>query len=77
MQKLLAELQAVPALGNVPEDQLEWLINHSTLNQYSQGHVMFEPGQASDEMYILLEGRVRIWLEQKRIHQRSRPHGNR
>ncbi|MEO0897891.1 MAG: ATP-binding protein [Bacteroidota bacterium] len=56
------QLQQVDQLAAVPEDQLQWLIEHSELIQLKPGDPLFIPGQPSDYLYILLSGRIRIWL---------------
>lgn len=56
------QLKAIQAISHVPEVQLQWLIDHSEIISLPKGEALFHPGMASDHMFILLEGRIRIWL---------------
>lgn len=58
---LPTELRAVPALAQVPDEQLEWLFQQSEVRAFKKGERVFEPGQPSQYMYIVLSGRFRIY----------------
>lgn len=61
---LLAQLKANPDIGHVPEAQLQWLIAHSRVLDLAPDDYLFRRGADSHEMYIVLSGRLRIWVEQ-------------
>lgn len=64
MNDVLTTIRLIPELENVPEDQLQWLIDHSEIVEYAVADMVFEPDQDSDNMIIILEGKVRIWFDQ-------------
>lgn len=64
MNDILAELQKIEDISNVPAEQLQWLLDQSECKTFAAGDFMFQPGQPSDYMYIILSGKVRVWLEQ-------------
>ncbi len=59
-----ADLKTVSVLESVPDYELQWLIDHATFQTYKEGEYVFKKGDAADEMYILMEGRVLFYLEQ-------------
>ncbi|TWR24591.1 cyclic nucleotide-binding domain-containing protein [Mucilaginibacter achroorhodeus] len=60
----LAELKAVPALQEVPDDQLQWMLDNGQTVEIKVGERIFEKGQSLDKTYVLIEGRIRIWADQ-------------
>ncbi|GGH21866.1 ATP-binding protein [Mucilaginibacter phyllosphaerae] len=60
----LNELKAIPALENVPDDQLEWLIAVGETVDFEEGTRIFDKGNPLDKTYVILEGRMRICAEQ-------------
>ncbi|MEL6122507.1 MAG: ATP-binding protein [Bacteroidota bacterium] len=57
-------LSSVPALANVPSDQLEWLITVGSEQNYAAGDYLFRRGDDIDKMFIVLDGRFDIRLQQ-------------
>ncbi|MEL6627525.1 MAG: ATP-binding protein [Bacteroidota bacterium] len=62
LQVQVDQLKANQAIGHVPEVQLQWLIDQSEIITVPEGEALFHPGMASDHMFILLEGRIRVWV---------------
>ena len=62
VQVQVDQLKANQAIGHVPEAQLQWLIDHSEIITVPEGEALFHPGMTSDHMFILLEGRIRVWV---------------
>ena len=60
----LTLLQANPDIGHIPEPQLAWLIAHSRELWLEPDDYLFRKGQESQEMFIVLSGRLRIWFDQ-------------
>ena len=60
----LEELRAIPALSEVPYDQLTWLINAGEIIELEEGQRMFDVGEPIDKTSIILEGRVRLCVIQ-------------
>ena len=61
---LLTQLQQVEAIAHVPVPQLKWLIDHSQCRHLPKGDLLFEREQVSDHMYLILAGRIRVWVDQ-------------
>ncbi|MEO1449831.1 MAG: ATP-binding protein [Bacteroidota bacterium] len=62
--ELLAFLQGVEDLKDVSEDDLRWLIEQADIWEIKKGEMFFERGMPADYLYLILEGRTRIWFEQ-------------
>lgn len=64
MSDTLVTIQQIQELNKVPADQLQWLIDHSEVVEFSTGEKVFLPDQDSDQMFIILSGKIRVWFEQ-------------
>lgn len=60
----IERLQSIPAIKDVPAEQLQWLIDHSALLEKKTGELLFNQGDAMKGTYILLEGKFRLCLWQ-------------
>jgi len=58
------QLQQFEALKAVPEDQLEWLEQHSDLIGYADGELMMIDGNKIDGPHFILEGRAFLYMKQ-------------
>jgi signal transduction histidine kinase len=58
------DLKQVPDLSEVPEDQLEWLLQRGELLSVKEGDVIFKTGDPIDRMFIVLEGRFKLTIKQ-------------
>ncbi|NHF60271.1 cyclic nucleotide-binding domain-containing protein [Flavobacteriaceae bacterium TP-CH-4] len=58
------DLRNVSAISEVPEDQLQWLIDNSRLESIPKGGFIFQKGDAIDKLFILLEGEVDVKVDQ-------------
>lgn len=56
-------LRNVSAISEVPEDQLQWLIDQSTLRTIPAGSFVFSRGDTIDQLFVLLEGTYEIKVE--------------
>ncbi|MFA6083483.1 sensor histidine kinase [Mucilaginibacter sp.] len=52
------------AFENVPESQLKWLIDNSRDLLLEAGEFLFLPGKPVNDTYIIIEGRIRLYLLQ-------------
>ena len=59
----IEELKKVIALKDLPDEHLQWIIDHSELWEYEDGTVLFRTGDAVDVMWILLEGNASFYLD--------------
>ena len=57
-------LKKVPALKDLPEDQQEWLMDHSVTSHYEPGDFLFSKGDEIDKLQIIVEGEFTIKVEQ-------------
>lgn len=60
-----AQLKKTEAFVNVPEEQLEWLIENGHTFLLQEGEFLFLPGRPVEDTYIIMEGRVRLYLLQQ------------
>ncbi|HLX66642.1 MAG TPA: cyclic nucleotide-binding domain-containing protein, partial [Puia sp.] len=62
MQTVTAHwLHTIEELGDVPESQLQWMIDNSTILTIREGELFFRPGMTSVGAYILISGRMHIY----------------
>ncbi len=52
-------------IANVPEEQLQYLIDNSKSYELKEDEFLFQKGQPSDHMNLILSGRIRIYSQQK------------
>src|SRR4051812_30331370 len=64
MKLTVAELKAIPALQDVPDDQLQWLIDSGEVTELQPGDLLFDIGDPINVMMIVLEGSFRICVMQ-------------
>jgi CRP-like cAMP-binding protein len=60
MERLLA-LKEIPLFSNLSLDQLEAVHQITKEVEYLPGEVILKQGERGDELYLLIEGRVRIF----------------
>jgi signal transduction histidine kinase len=53
-----SELLRVPAFAELPEDQIQWFLNHSEELHLQPGDAYIVQGAPADAMFVLLEGQV-------------------
>jgi signal transduction histidine kinase len=57
-------LKALETLNNVPDDQLQWLIDNSENNFYKDGDILNEPGSPMTGPHVIIEGSLCYYLMQ-------------
>jgi len=72
MERLLA-LKEIPLFKNLSLDQLEAVHQITKAAEYLPGEVILKQGERGDELYMLLEGRVRIFLNYGLPNEEERP----
>ncbi|GAA4108292.1 ATP-binding protein [Aquimarina addita] len=65
MKITILQLQNVPELLNVPDKQLQWLIDTSYVTVLKVGDYLFKRGDDIDKLFILLKGTVEIKIQQQ------------
>ena len=56
------ELKKVNALKDLPDEHLDWIINHSEYEEHNDGDTLIKTGEPIDEMYFFLEGRMNFYM---------------
>ncbi len=59
----IEELKKVIALKDLPDEHLQWILDHSDYYEYEDGHLIFKTGDPIDVMWILLEGKVYFYMD--------------
>ena len=59
----IQELKTVVSLKDIPENVLQWILDHSEYREYRDGTAIRKVGEAQDEMFILLEGTVSFYMD--------------
>jgi signal transduction histidine kinase len=55
-----SELLRVPAFAELPEDQIEWFLEHSEEIHLQAGDTYIQQGAPADAMFVLLEGQAHM-----------------
>lgn len=61
----VAQLKAIEGLGEVPEAQLQWLVDHSEILEFEKGEFLFRAGEPAEWLFIIFKGKFRAYLSQK------------
>ncbi len=61
---ILERIKEIPELENVPEDQLQWLIDAGEVYQCKQGDMLFKKGSPIDRLLVILDGHFIFKREQ-------------
>jgi signal transduction histidine kinase len=59
----IEELKTVIGLSELPDEHLQWLLDHSELREYHDGDMVVKTGGIPEEMIILLEGKVDYYMD--------------
>ena len=65
-QEALAIVRNADGLGQVPEEQLVWLVDQSQIRFYPAGDFLFRRGEPADYMELVLSGSFRVYREQEK-----------
>jgi signal transduction histidine kinase len=57
------DLKKVIALSDLPDEHLQWLLDHSTYYEFEDGTQLIKKGDPADVMWIMLEGKVSYYLD--------------
>jgi len=62
MQTVTVEwLHTIDQLQDVPEDQLQWMMDNSTIEYIREGEFFFRPGMAAVGCYIMITGKIHVY----------------
>ncbi len=62
---ILDRLKAIEDFKEVPENQLQWIIDNGSCEIYEQGDFLFSKGDKMENMFIVISGRFQIKVEQQ------------
>lgn len=57
--------------GQLNDEDIEWMLTAGTKRFLREGSVLIEQGVASEAVFILLEGRLAVWLKPRRGPERE------
>lgn len=60
----ITSIKAITALSEVPDEQLQWLIEESELIDYELDSYLFKPGDPINKLLIILEGNIILKVQQ-------------
>src|SRR5215510_7515528 len=63
----IGELKAVPAFNDLPNEQLQWILDRGEYHEYEDGSQIKKTGDEADVMFIIIEGSVTFYMD---IHGR-------
>lgn len=56
------KLKKIIALRDLPDEHLEWILEHSKYEEFDDGDIILKTGEIIDEMAILLEGKMDFYM---------------
>src|SRR5689334_12609592 len=64
MQPVAVEdLKKIAALSDLPDEHLQWILDHSEYEEYEDGTQIKKTGDEADVMFITLEGKVSFYFD--------------
>lgn len=69
-KRIVDELRGIPAIADVPEEELSWIADKVTEVSFREGQLIGNEGDPADAFYILLEGELQIRRESDPQDQR-------
>lgn len=58
----IEELKKVIALHDLPDEHLQWILDHSEYHEHEDGEIITKLGDPMEVMWILLEGKVYFYM---------------
>lgn len=62
-QATIEELKTVHALKDLPDEHLQWILDHSRYHEMNDGEVLMKTGQPTDELMFIIEGKLTFYLD--------------
>jgi signal transduction histidine kinase len=56
------DLKHILALAELPEEHLQWIIDHSEYHEYQDGDLLAKYGEPAEVMWLALEGKVAFYM---------------
>src|SRR6187549_1183896 len=58
----IEDLKKVVALNELPDEHLQWILDHSEYYEYADGEIIAKYGEPADTMWIALCGKVAFYM---------------
>lgn len=58
----IEDLRKVIAFADLPDEHLQWIIDHSNYEEYQDGDIIVKYGDPAEVMWIALEGKVTFYM---------------
>src|SRR3954470_11702930 len=58
----IEDLKSVVALRDLPDEHLQWILDHSEYREYADGDLIAKYGEPAEIMWICLEGKVTFYM---------------
>ncbi len=67
---VLADLRKIIALNELPDDHLQWIVDHSEYREFADGDIIGKYGEEAQLMWMALEGKVDfyMYLNGRQVH---------
>lgn len=59
----LSELRANTSLADLPDELLQWILDHSEYAEYPDGTLIMKAGDEINDMWILVEGKASFYMD--------------
>jgi signal transduction histidine kinase len=69
-EELVDRLSSHRTIGSAPREELAWIATHGALRHYQAGQVVARHTEVIDDLYILLSGRISIWVTRGTRHRK-------
>jgi signal-transduction protein with cAMP-binding, CBS, and nucleotidyltransferase domain len=63
LKTTIEELKNVIALSDLPDDHLQWILNHSDYHEYEDGTQIRKTGEEAQDMIMILKGSISFYLD--------------
>ncbi|MFO7524872.1 MAG: ATP-binding protein [Ignavibacteriaceae bacterium] len=57
------ELKKVIALSDLPDEHLQWILDHSEVVEYEDGELVSKTGEPVDWMFFIIEGKLDFYMD--------------
>ncbi len=61
---ILEELLQIPTFQDLPEGELNWVLENGTKCEFKAGQYLFKKGEPANNMWIVLQGKIQLLMEQ-------------
>jgi signal transduction histidine kinase len=59
----IEDLKKVPAMSDVPDEHLQWILERSEYAEFKEGDLLFKTGDTVEHLWIILEGSANFYMD--------------